>query len=250
MKFAVLLLACASAAVAQPEDSAWVSYYNGVDGWFEFQGPERAMLIEPGDFGLECPLQVESLKIWYYGGMGSFEDSVLTFKLYAGDGSTALFESDSITCPRSYWVYYGLDEPVVIDSGSFYIAVTARTVNPYAHPYINIDDSDPTHSYYGSAGAWTACTFGELCFHAFVRELATGVEEGRWAEPAPGLPAPTIVRGMLDLPGRKPAALLDLHGRRVGTLLPGQNDVSHLSAGVYFACPTQAGTARRVVIGR
>jgi hypothetical protein len=51
---------------------------------------------------------------------------------------------------------------------------------------------------------------------------------------------PTIVRGVLFLPGdRRPAtgdraALIDIAGRKVMRLKPGANDVSQLSPGVYF----------------
>ena len=57
-----VLFAAAMAATAAPLDSGWVSYYNGVDGWFAFQGPVRAMKIDLADFGMETPVQVESLK--------------------------------------------------------------------------------------------------------------------------------------------------------------------------------------------
>ncbi len=44
----------------------------------------------------------------------------------------------------------------------------------------------------------------------------------------------TLVRSMLTLPGREPAVLLDISGREVLDLQPGENDVRHLSPGVYF----------------
>jgi YVTN family beta-propeller protein len=51
---------------------------------------------------------------------------------------------------------------------------------------------------------------------------------------------PTIVRGVLSLPGTASgersavSALLDVTGRKVMDLLPGDNDVRHLAPGVYF----------------
>jgi DNA-binding beta-propeller fold protein YncE len=56
----------------------------------------------------------------------------------------------------------------------------------------------------------------------------------------PGVSAQTIVRRVLELPGRRvdgeqtPAALLDAAGRVTMLLRPGANDVSHLAPGVYF----------------
>ena len=205
------------------------------------------MRIDPTDFGLNPPVQIESLKIWFYWGMGSFEDSVFTFKIYDGDGQTLLFESESIACPRTYWVYYGLDTPVSIDSGDFYICVTARLVNPYAHPYINVDESDPTNSFYGSAGSWTACTFGEYCFFAFVRELPTGTSEGKWTrvESAPRIPG--VARHTLKMPDGARGTMFDPTGRPVLRLEPGLTAVRAVPAGVYFV-QTRTGSVGRVVV--
>ncbi len=47
-------------------------------------------------------------------------------------------------------------------------------------------------------------------------------------------PAITIVRGALQLAGEVPAGLLDITGRKVMELAPGENDIRHLSPGVYF----------------
>ena len=48
----------------------------------------------------------------------------------------------------------------------------------------------------------------------------------------------TIVRGMLCMPASmQGAALLDITGRKVMELQPGENDVSHVAPGVYFVCP-------------
>ncbi len=221
MKNAVLLsVVLLGPAFARPGDSAWISYYNGADGWFAFQGPQRAMKLHPADFGLSHPLQVESLKIWWYWGMGSRQDTAFTFRIYEGDGSSLLWESETLYAPSTNWNYYGLPAPVTIDSGDFWIATAHRLVNPYAHPYVNVDTGPTAHSYYGSAGAWTLDNVGEFCFFAFVRELHVGAHEGRWA-------GPTRVRDS----GHDPAVrrlgsyfkpvFLDAAGREVAALAPG-----------------------------
>lgn len=229
-----LALAVAATCLAATDDSLWISHYNGVDGWFEFQGPERAMRLDPSEFGLDYPVRIESLKIWFYWGMGSFTDSVFTFKVYGDDGQTLLFESESLTCPRSYWAYYGLTEPVTVDSGCFWIAATARRVDPYAHPYINVDDGTPADCYYGNPGAWNLCTVGNYCFFAFVREIQTGVGDATWAGPRPAGPLPTVCGSVLRLPAGPAACLFDLNGRAVARLLPGTNQLAGVNPGVYL----------------
>jgi len=221
MKNAVLLtVVLLGLALARPGDSAWVSYYNGADGWFAFQGPQRAMKLHPADFGLSHPLQVESLKIWWYWGMGSRQDTAFTFRIYEGDGASLLWESETLYAPSSNWSYYGLSTPVAIDSGDFWIATAHRLVNPYAHPYVNVDTGPTAHSYYGSPGAWTLDNVGEFCFFAFVRELLVGADEGRWA-------GPTRLRGagynpnVRRLESSPKPVLLDASGREVTALVPG-----------------------------
>jgi hypothetical protein len=244
---ALLVLLLVAAAFAQPEDSTWVSYYNGADGWFAFQGPQRAMKLRPADFNLSYPFQVESLKIWWYWGMGSRQDTAFTFRIYEGDGASLLWESETLYAPSSNWSYYGLSTPVAIDSGDFWIATAHRLVNPYAHPYVNVDTGPTAHSYYGTPGAWTLDNVGEFCFFAFVRELQVGVDEGRWAGPLVRPSQPTLVRGVLrlgagtvpqpgasDALGLSRAELLTADGRRAMQLEPGANDVSLLAPGVYF----------------
>ncbi len=247
----VLAVCCAVAgALGQTDDSLWISHYNGNDGWFAFQGPQRAMKLDPADFGLEHPVRVESLKSWFYWGMGSRDDTVITFRIYGADGAGLLFESESIDVPASNWVYYGVPEVVVIDSGPFYIATTHRLVNPFAHPYVNVDDNpSPSYSYYGSPGSWTLDNVGEFCFFAFVREVATGCGEGCWAGRS-GLPAASVLCGSeLRHTGTGPASLHDATGRRVAVLHPGVNDVGTIAPGVYFLTST-VGVQRRLVVAR
>ncbi len=64
----------------------------------------------------------------------------------------------------------------------------------------------------------------------------------------------TFCRGILPLPGNADAVLLDISGRRVMSLQPGENDISRLSPGVYFIHAKGEGggmrAARKVVIQR
>lgn len=89
-----------------------------------------------------------------------------------------------------------------------------------------------------------------------------GVSECRQPALFPAEPVATVARGVLYLPeasSHKPRAasyLLDISGRKVLNLHPGANDVSQLSAGVYFmrgeaqasSQKPQAVTIRKVVV--
>lgn len=248
MKFIIPVLFCTCAGLfGLPQDSAWVSYYNGADGWFAFQGPQRAMRLNPADFGLECPLQVESLKTWWYWGMGSREDTWFTFRIYAGDGSTLLWESESLFAPASNWTYYGLSQAVVIDSGTFYIATTHRLVNPWAHPYVNVDTGPTAHSFYGSPGNWTLDDVGEFCFFAYVREIQTGVDEGRWAGATREKLPQTIVRAGVPVTAGEKTETYDIHGRRVAAAAAGPS-LKGLAPGVYFNACRKLGVRKLVVV--
>jgi YVTN family beta-propeller protein len=60
----------------------------------------------------------------------------------------------------------------------------------------------------------------------------------------------TITRGTLRLPGRAPAWLLDISGRRVMDLAPGENDVSRIAPGVYFVVAEQDRAVSKVILQR
>jgi hypothetical protein len=251
MKQLCILLALATGlCLAQPTDTLrWVSYYNGADGWFSFQGPQRAMTINPTDFGMTCPLQIESLKIWFYWGMGSLTDTVYTFRIYAGNGSTLLWESESLAVTGGqYWKTYGLNTPVRIDSGGFYIATTHRSVNPYAHPYVNVDTNPvPTHSLYGRPGAWQPDNVGEFCFFAFVRELPpVGTGEAGWSGQTPAPPRSTTVARTRRMAG----ILRDASGRVVMRFVSGTLPTARLAPGIYFSSEIQSGLPAKLIVVR
>ena len=86
-----------------------------------------------------------------------------------------------------------------------------------------------------------------------------GVAEGKWLTSGRIVPydGPTILHGILHIP-QTPVpgtsvrfALLDISGRRVAELHPGENDVSRVASGVYFVRRTAArepGSIAKVVI--
>ena len=162
----------------------------------------------------------------------------------------------------------------------------ARTLNPDVDLW-QADNSHPTvRGSYLAACVFFATLFDTtpvgLSFYAgldsaearFFQQAAEyavlGVEESPKCElRTPN--CPTIVRGVLflprdmglgtrsELPGNSAmsrAALLDAGGRKVTDLVPGENDVSALPAGVYFICPgppaagCQPSAVRKVLVLR
>ncbi len=64
---------------------------------------------------------------------------------------------------------------------------------------------------------------------------------------------PTVCRGVLRLPDKMRATLLDIAGRKVMDLEQGENDIRHIAPGVYFVRSEDSGTrspVRKIVIQR
>lgn len=237
-------------AGAEPFDSLWVSYSNNTPGEFAIYGPQRVMRINPADFGLTYPFEIDSLMVEFYAGMGSWTDSVYTWRIYAGDGSTVLYESESLVAPRSLWARHGLTSSVQIDSGSFYIGMTHRLYqSPFAYPFIMTDSySGTTHCFYGSPGAWQTWDVGEYFLYVFICPCQVGVEETP-ASSAQTSEGRTVIGNGFWLAGTSPARLLDATGRKAAVLQPGPNDLRQLEPGAYFLL-RPASNAQKLVIQR
>ena len=87
------------------------------------------------------------------------------------------------------------------------------------------------------------------------------IDDPRADAPAgPGAEAwrlPTLIRHALSLGGIQPALLLDICGRKVMDLQPGDNDIRHLAPGVFFVREegprihgSEGSSVRKVVIQR
>ncbi|UCG42620.1 MAG: T9SS type A sorting domain-containing protein, partial [candidate division WOR-3 bacterium] len=87
----------------------------------------------------------------------------------------------------------------------------------------------------------------DVRYQGFWVAPGAGMAELPKFEPAGQVPEPTVVRGVLSLApagmtnGHVPMTLLDITGRRVMELVPGDNDVSHLVPGVYCIRVTSGG---------
>lgn len=85
----------------------------------------------------------------------------------------------------------------------------------------------------------------------FDRNDWTGIAEQRKGRmQAARLAVPTVVNGVLRLPGNSPAVLHDATGRVVAELAPGDNPVSGLNPGIYFVQRVTDKAAAKVVISR
>jgi len=81
----------------------------------------------------------------------------------------------------------------------------------------------------GSAGD------GTITDYATIRYLSTGIAETRPRTGSTPIPVCRVVRDVVQLPAAwKDAVLLNVAGFRVLDLVPGDNDVSRISPGVYF----------------
>jgi len=96
-------------------------------------------------------------------------------------------------------------------------------------PFIRVDDRLRLHA------VWNSMETGNVeVFYGCAD--TTGIEEPG----TPGLPpvravlCPNPTRGMIRLASRSGAVLFDRDGRAVAGLVPGPNNVRHLSPGVYF----------------
>ncbi len=187
-------------------------------------------------------------------------------------GDTCLVHWSVVTPPRcdSVSVFFKSD-PVVPEGEWFWnldtIATgldTSITTWPWVVPDTTLDSAWILLIAYGPGWQYTESRIP-------ISIISSGVAE-RSKPAAPGrLPEPTIVGGMLWLgpdlghdpksqSGSRscPASLLDITGRKVMDLQPGENDIRHVAPGVYFirgpetedGRPRTAVSVRKVVIQR
>jgi hypothetical protein len=256
----------------------WIQYVNESKlTWISSAGPDKATKFDPADFSLQYPIGVTRARAEFYlHTQIPWSDSSFQFLIYGDDGSTLLYESETLEAPAGMPgapIAYGLDSTLVIGSGSFYVAVSSITAN--GRPTLFADSvRSNLHGYTGSGGSgWTLnqAPLGEW----FISIVATGnygVEEEGFE---PGIRVPNLqitnypnpVTDQVTLKWQVPSSmpisvnLYDATGRvvrnlyaandkaRVGTLTM---DTRSLAAGIYLArLETAKGSAtRKLVIDR
>jgi hypothetical protein len=256
----------------------WVQYVTESKlWWISPAGPDKATLFDPADFSMQYPVALQRVRAEFYlHSQIPWPDSSFEFLVYGEDGSTLLYESEILEAPAGTPgapIAYTFDPPVIISSGTFYVAVSSISGN--GRPTL-ISDSCASvgHSYSGSAGDWTL-NAGAQGGEWFISAAAVGnygVEEKGFE---PGLRNPSLqitnfpnpVGDQVTLKWQVPSSmpisvnLYDATGRmvrnlysandkaRVGTLTM---DTRSLAAGIYLArLETAKGSAtRKLVIDR
>lgn len=152
------------------KDHSWITYANWANlVYLTWTYPERAIMFTPSDFNVSYPFQISRVKSEFYLHPSyPWDDSVFTFKIYGDDGSTVLYQSDTLRAPGTSTIQHEVAPPVTITSGNFYVAVAPRTAGQYDYMSTAADDSTQNHSFYGSAGSWTPWTYGELFIAVYV----------------------------------------------------------------------------------
>ncbi len=247
----------------------WIEYANyNRPFWLTWAGPERAVKFNPAQFGVQYPVGLSRVRTQFYLHPSyPWPDSTFHFKIYAGDGTTLLYESGDLEAPAGApgaVFRYDLDSILIFNSGEFYVAVAP--VHSSGHPSSLADDTSDSRSFYGAPGSWMPWTDGELFISASVM-AGVGVEEGY----NPNLRNATLrftnpAQDMINISWQVPAvarvnlALYDATGRLVRNLYTGDGarsgrvavDLKSLAAGVYLVrLESPAGSAtHKLIINR
>jgi len=162
--------------------ATWIEYgdYNNPN-WITWGGPERATKFNPATFGLTYPVGIGRARHqFYWHSSKPWTDSTFSFKVYGDDGQTLLYQSELLEAPPGSpgpIIAVDFDSTVVVNSGEFYISI-APVSSSNGLPSSLGDNSPDGRSYYGSPGAWTAWSIGELLTSASCVSGASGMAEG------------------------------------------------------------------------
>ncbi|MBN2790557.1 MAG: choice-of-anchor J domain-containing protein [Candidatus Delongbacteria bacterium] len=152
-KIAILILSTYLSLSA----SDWYSKENRTFAWYDYWGQawdlytsteEKATYINANDFGLEYPVSLNAVSsyLWQNG-------ETFTFKIYAKDGSTILWQSDESLSIQSWNDVY-LPSTMVFND-DFWVAMVPDTISGLPTIVADRYDSDDCHSYDGMPGDWT-----------------------------------------------------------------------------------------------
>jgi hypothetical protein len=179
-------------------------------------------------------------------------------------GDTCLIRWEILTPPRcdSVSLFFLLD--TVLEPGmEFYELDTIVTglspsdsTYPWVIPNANVDAAWILAFAYGPGWQF------DRSDSAFSIRPVGMAERGKQTAPGP-MPEPTIVGGVLvwsatapslrnvgDIALQSGAELLDISGRKVMELKPGENDIRHLAPAIYFVRGDEEGSTTKVVVQR
>ncbi|NLM93455.1 MAG: T9SS type A sorting domain-containing protein [Bacteroidales bacterium] len=138
-----------------PNPEGWFSYVTSYSH-LTWSSPERAVVFEAPYFGLTYPLTLSKVSHMFVEHSSyPWPNNQFTFKIYASDGATLLYESPVLVAASQQVKEHILDEPLVLDD-YFYVAV--KPVDASGHPsslmlQVNFGAG---YSFHGSADDWTA----------------------------------------------------------------------------------------------
>ncbi len=243
----------------------WLTYANWNNPyWVTWANPERAVKFTPADFNQSYPFRIQRLRHQFYYHSGApWPDSAFQFRIYANDGSTILYESDTIKAVGyPSVVEHDVTDPPVISSGDFWVAVVPRHTS--GHPSTLADNNTARQrSYFGAPGYWYNWNLGEF-FTSVAVGAAVAIEEipskpifNVETYPNPG----TMIKVRWQVKGKTPfkIALFDALGREIRSIHQGIDERANsgileitrgtLPAGIYiFQLKTPNETINRKVV--
>lgn len=231
--------------------------------YLTWAGPQRATLFHPADFSLSYPVKVSRIKTEFYEASGyPWDDSLFKFVIYAGDGVTQLYLSDTVRAANQVVIQEPIDPPVTIDSGDFYAGVVPQSASGY--PSTLTDSGAGGHSFYGSPGSWVLWAPGPGAGGEFLTAVSASAGAGGLEEQpsthartavlvtaVPNLGATPLVSWQVKQAGPVSIQLYDATGRLVRSLYRTRTsqalsgsfrvDTRDLSSGLYIIKLQSAG---------
>ncbi|MCK4979330.1 MAG: hypothetical protein KAS62_02990, partial [Candidatus Delongbacteria bacterium] len=129
------------------KDTLWYGYPESSTGWYMREFAERATYYNVDDFGIEYPIILHAVNAGFVEG-----DYDFTFKVYAKDGVTVLWDSGTITSIDGN-NSVGLATPLIL-TDNFWLSVVPNG-SGYPSQFAPDTGQTPSHSYLSDgAGGW------------------------------------------------------------------------------------------------
>jgi hypothetical protein len=151
----------------------WNSYYPG-GGWFSNFGPQRAMLFEMDDFGLNYPIEISRLASSFYESDPWNGSDEFRFNIIDAATEEIIYQTDWINANTINYSFFYFDYPLTI-TDDFYLSVEIMDLST-GYPMSIVSEpmnSDDTHCWIGEPGNWTKATH-EYSSYIYVMDANTG----------------------------------------------------------------------------